>query len=263
MARSCEICGKGPKMGNQVTIRGKAKYLGGVGTKITGISPRQFKPNLQRVRATVKGTNKTLLVCTQCLRECSDQADRSRAISATSRGHGQGEESCEDIGQDPCQGGHQGSHKDRQVTRNSECRMMNGLATRATAAPSFINIEHSLRSSSISPMSLTREQVEKVSLLGRLRLSDAELDTMTVQLAAIVGYIELLAELDTSNVAPMAHAVELHNVFRPDEVRPSVDRARICWPALLRLTASSTWCPRCWGSNALMNDERGIMKNED
>ena len=74
-------------------------------------------------------------------------------------------------------------------------------------------------------MSLTREQVEKVSLLGRLRLSDAELDTMTVQLAAIVGYIELLAELDTSNVAPMAHAVELHNVFRPDEVRPSVDRA--------------------------------------
>ncbi|HEY1598649.1 MAG TPA: 50S ribosomal protein L28 [Pirellulales bacterium] len=68
MARSCEICGKGPKMGNQVTIRGKAKYLGGVGTKITGISPRQFKPNLQRVRATVKGTNKTLLVCTQCLR---------------------------------------------------------------------------------------------------------------------------------------------------------------------------------------------------
>lgn len=69
MARSCEICGKGPKMGNQVTIRGKAKYLGGVGTKITGISPRQFKPNLQRVRATVKkGQNKTILVCTQCLR---------------------------------------------------------------------------------------------------------------------------------------------------------------------------------------------------
>jgi large subunit ribosomal protein L28 len=68
MARSCEICGKGPRMGNQVTIRGKAKYLGGVGTKITGISPRQFKPNLQRVRATVKGQNKSLLVCTQCLR---------------------------------------------------------------------------------------------------------------------------------------------------------------------------------------------------
>ena len=52
MAKQCEICGKAPVMGNQVTIRGKAKYLGGVGTKVTGISRRQFKPNLQRVHIT-------------------------------------------------------------------------------------------------------------------------------------------------------------------------------------------------------------------
>ena len=52
MARVCEVCGKGPQMGNQVTTRGKAKYLGGVGTKVTGINRRQFKPNLQRVRVT-------------------------------------------------------------------------------------------------------------------------------------------------------------------------------------------------------------------
>lgn len=68
MARVCEVCGKGPQMGNQVTIRGKAKYLGGVGTKVTGISRRQFKPNLQNVKVTVGGTNKTQLVCTQCIR---------------------------------------------------------------------------------------------------------------------------------------------------------------------------------------------------
>ena len=37
-------------VGNRVETRGKAKYLGGVGTKITGISRRQFKPNLQRAR---------------------------------------------------------------------------------------------------------------------------------------------------------------------------------------------------------------------
>lgn len=55
-------------MGNQVTTRGKAKYLGGVGTKITGITRRQFKPNLQRVHVTMKGTNKTILACTQCIR---------------------------------------------------------------------------------------------------------------------------------------------------------------------------------------------------
>lgn len=68
MARVCEVCGKGPQMGNQVTTRGRAKYLGGVGTKITGITRRQFKPNLQRVRVTQNGTNKTMRVCTQCLR---------------------------------------------------------------------------------------------------------------------------------------------------------------------------------------------------
>ncbi|HEY4313380.1 MAG TPA: Asp-tRNA(Asn)/Glu-tRNA(Gln) amidotransferase subunit GatC [Pirellulales bacterium] len=76
-------------------------------------------------------------------------------------------------------------------------------------------------------MSLTREQVEKVSLLARLRLSDAELETMTTQLSAIVGYIEQLAELDTDSIQPMAHAVELHNVFRADEVKPSVARSEM------------------------------------
>lgn len=68
MARMCEICGKGPQVGNTVTTRGKAKYLGGVGTKVTGINRRQFKPNLQRLHVTIRGTNTTRLVCTQCIR---------------------------------------------------------------------------------------------------------------------------------------------------------------------------------------------------
>ncbi len=69
MSQQCEVCGKKPVLGNRVTIRGKAKYLGGVGTKITGISRRQFKPNLQSVKVTVgRGTNKTMKVCTQCIR---------------------------------------------------------------------------------------------------------------------------------------------------------------------------------------------------
>jgi large subunit ribosomal protein L28 len=69
MARVCEICGKGTQVGNAIQTRGKAKYLGGVGTKITGITRRQFKPNLQRVRiTTASGSNKSVRVCTQCLR---------------------------------------------------------------------------------------------------------------------------------------------------------------------------------------------------
>lgn len=69
MARECEVCGKHPSVGNSVTHRGRAKYLGGVGTKVTGISRRQFRPNLQRVRVTTpNGTHKTLRVCTQCIR---------------------------------------------------------------------------------------------------------------------------------------------------------------------------------------------------
>ena len=68
MARSCQVCGKGFSVGNQVTIRGKAKYLGGVGTKVTGITRRKFKPNLQRIRVTLAGTNMSMLVCTQCMK---------------------------------------------------------------------------------------------------------------------------------------------------------------------------------------------------
>ncbi|MCA9174900.1 MAG: 50S ribosomal protein L28 [Planctomycetales bacterium] len=69
MSRRCEICGKGPMMGNSVETRGKAKYLGGVGTKVTGITRRKFKPNLQKVRVTTpEGENKTVRLCTQCLR---------------------------------------------------------------------------------------------------------------------------------------------------------------------------------------------------
>ncbi|MEM8875022.1 MAG: 50S ribosomal protein L28 [Planctomycetota bacterium] len=55
MPRVCHFTGKKTKMGRSQTTRGKAKYLGGVGTKVTGVSKRKFKPNLQKVRAVVDG----------------------------------------------------------------------------------------------------------------------------------------------------------------------------------------------------------------
>jgi len=73
-------------------------------------------------------------------------------------------------------------------------------------------------------MSISREEVEKVSLLGRLLLSEAELDRMTHQMAEILGYMELLNELDTTAVEPMAHALENFNVTRADEARPGLPR---------------------------------------
>jgi large subunit ribosomal protein L28 len=69
MARRCEVCGKTGSVGNSIEIRGKAKYLGGVGTKVTGITRRKFQPNLQSVKAVLpSGEHKTLRVCVQCIR---------------------------------------------------------------------------------------------------------------------------------------------------------------------------------------------------
>jgi large subunit ribosomal protein L28 len=69
MASQCQVCGKKPVVGNSVEIRGKAKYLGGVGTKVTGITRRKFKPNLQSVHVELpSGEHRTMRVCTQCIR---------------------------------------------------------------------------------------------------------------------------------------------------------------------------------------------------
>jgi len=73
-------------------------------------------------------------------------------------------------------------------------------------------------------MALSREEVEKVSLLGRLLLTEEELDKMTSQLGAILRYVELLSAVNTEGVEPMAHALDVANVFREDRVEPSLDR---------------------------------------
>lgn len=55
MSRECFFTGKRTSAGRSIARRGKAKYLGGVGRKITGITKRKFKPNIQKVRAVVNG----------------------------------------------------------------------------------------------------------------------------------------------------------------------------------------------------------------
>jgi large subunit ribosomal protein L28 len=68
MPRVCHFTGKKTSFGNKVTHRGKAKYLGGVGTKITGISGRKFKPNIQKVRAVVNGRIVRIKVSAKAIR---------------------------------------------------------------------------------------------------------------------------------------------------------------------------------------------------
>jgi len=55
MSRVCFFTGKRTVAGRSIARRGKAKHLGGVGRKVTGITKRKFKPNIQRVRAFVDG----------------------------------------------------------------------------------------------------------------------------------------------------------------------------------------------------------------
>lgn len=71
-------------------------------------------------------------------------------------------------------------------------------------------------------MSLSREDVEKVALLARLRLSDSEIATITEQLRGIVAYVDQLSEVDTEGIEPLAHAIETSNVFRVDQVGESL-----------------------------------------
>jgi len=55
MSRVCHFTGKRTVAGRSIARRGKAKHLGGVGRKVTGVTKRKFKPNIQRVRAIIDG----------------------------------------------------------------------------------------------------------------------------------------------------------------------------------------------------------------
>jgi aspartyl-tRNA(Asn)/glutamyl-tRNA(Gln) amidotransferase subunit C len=71
---------------------------------------------------------------------------------------------------------------------------------------------------------LTPADVRKVARLARLKLSDAEVEVFTRQLGHVLTYVDLLNEVDVSQVAPMAHAIELANVLRADEPAGSLPR---------------------------------------
>jgi aspartyl-tRNA(Asn)/glutamyl-tRNA(Gln) amidotransferase subunit C len=67
-------------------------------------------------------------------------------------------------------------------------------------------------------MKITRDEVKRVALLARLELSEEEENRLTEQLDSILQYMEKLGALDTANVEPLAHAVDIANAFRADRV---------------------------------------------
>lgn len=76
-------------------------------------------------------------------------------------------------------------------------------------------------------MALSTSEVEHVARLARLELSDEEKERFTHQLNDILQYVEKLKELNTEGVEPTAHAIPLQNIFREDQVRPSMDREAV------------------------------------
>jgi large subunit ribosomal protein L28 len=68
MSRVCHFLGKKTTTGNTISRRGKAKYLGGVGVKTTGITKRKFKPNIQKVRAIIDGKICRIKVSTKAIK---------------------------------------------------------------------------------------------------------------------------------------------------------------------------------------------------
>jgi len=73
-------------------------------------------------------------------------------------------------------------------------------------------------------MSLNETDVRWVSHLGRIHLTDQEVSKFAGQLGAILEHVKEFDALDLKDVEPMAHALDMKNVFREDLVRPSLPR---------------------------------------
>lgn len=75
-------------------------------------------------------------------------------------------------------------------------------------------------------MKITQKELEHVTHLARLTLSDQELDTIRGQLDNILSYIDKLGELDTSGIEPTTHVFSVNNAFREDVVTESLSRKK-------------------------------------
>jgi aspartyl-tRNA(Asn)/glutamyl-tRNA(Gln) amidotransferase subunit C len=69
---------------------------------------------------------------------------------------------------------------------------------------------------------ISRQEVDHVARLARLRFEEGELSRLQLELGQIIDYIRQLSELDLSGMEVTSHAVDLKNVLRPDDPRPGL-----------------------------------------
>lgn len=80
-------------------------------------------------------------------------------------------------------------------------------------------------------MKITKKEVAHIAKLARLSFSEKEMELFTEQLNQILVYMEKLNEIDTSEIKPTYHALDLINVFRDDQIKPSLSTQKVLFNA--------------------------------
>ena len=71
-------------------------------------------------------------------------------------------------------------------------------------------------------MKICAEEIKKIALISRLNVEDDQIETVGKQLNDILAYMDLLNQVDITDVQPTVHAIPLHNVMRDDVPQPSL-----------------------------------------
>jgi aspartyl-tRNA(Asn)/glutamyl-tRNA(Gln) amidotransferase subunit C len=75
-------------------------------------------------------------------------------------------------------------------------------------------------------VSVSKEEIEKIAKLARLNLNEDEINKIESQINQILEYVKKLDELNTDDVEPLSHTLDLNNVFREDVVKESLPREK-------------------------------------
>lgn len=76
-------------------------------------------------------------------------------------------------------------------------------------------------------MKITDEMIDYIGILAKLELSGDERERGKEEIGKIIDYMDVLNSLDTTDIEAMSHTFPVKNIFREDEVKPSVDRDEI------------------------------------